>query len=182
MPSKESRRRKEKKCPSLIDKVALEAENRREILISREQGKGKSHPPQRKAAKRRKSPSPPPSSPPSPYGSGSTKSANRRRRHPTYECRLRIPSLIAVFECCLRMPSPRYCPRNREADAPSPAPTTACSLLRVDGCCPSCRASAVSSVMLLNSWGVKKINHIEVVILLRRVHLPSTIAAYSGLS
>lgn len=33
-------------------------------------------------------------------------------------------------------------PGNREADAPSPAPTTACSLLGWDGCCPSCRASA----------------------------------------
>ena len=33
-------------------------------------------------------------------------------------------------------------PGNREADAPSPAPTTVCSLPGWDGCCPSCRASA----------------------------------------
>lgn len=51
MPSKRKPKKKREKCPSLIDKVALEAENRREILISREQGKEKSHPPQRKIRK-----------------------------------------------------------------------------------------------------------------------------------
>lgn len=51
MPSKRKPKKKREKCPSLIDKVALEAENRREILISREQGKEKSHPPQRKSRK-----------------------------------------------------------------------------------------------------------------------------------
>ena len=79
------------------------------------------------------------------------KAPQRRRQHPTYECRLRIPSLNAVFECCLPMSSSDAvfgcrlrvtAPGNREADAPSPAPTTACSLLGWDGCCPSCRASA----------------------------------------
>lgn len=78
------------------------------------------------------------------------KAPQRRRRHPTYECRLQIPSLNAVFECCLPMSSSDAVfgfrlhvtvPGNREADAPSPAPTTACSLPGWDGCCPSCKAS-----------------------------------------
>lgn len=51
MPSKRKPKKKREKCPSLIDKVALEAENRRKFLISREQGKEKSHPPQRKSRK-----------------------------------------------------------------------------------------------------------------------------------
>ena len=153
-------KKKREKCPSLIDKFALEAENRRKFLISREQGQEKNHPPQRKirkeaeiciaisrllslystgkrhplpsiAIRHRKAP----------------KAPQRRRRHPTYECRLQIPSLNAVFEYChptsssdavFRFPLHVTVPGNREAGAPSPVPTTACNRPGWDGYRPSC--------------------------------------------
>lgn len=166
MPSKKKAEEEKRKMSASNRQSRLRGEKSARNFDQQRARPGKKIIPHReKSAKRRKSPSPPPSYPrphlqPHPHASPQNK-----RRHPPSDAVFANSSQtfhfplkpLHIWSFCVsqrKPPSPIGSPRspirilrvtapgNREADAPSPAPTTVCSLPGWDGCCPSCRASA----------------------------------------